>query len=208
MQIRLYNFLPKTAVEGPGIRACVWVQGCPIRCRGCATPEAWDESGGIEVDVDALAQEIVSVPDLEGVTFAGGEPFAQAAALAELGRIVRESGLTVLTFTGYRLEDIKMSNCPSWQELLAVTDILIDGPYKREFADTSRPWIGSANQRYHFLTERYQYLQKDLLTISNKIEIRIRPNGQILVNGILSQDDLSFLLELRNAHEGRRKRDT
>ena len=36
------------------------------------------------MDVRRLAGDIASGPTIEGVTFLGGEPFAQAAALAEL----------------------------------------------------------------------------------------------------------------------------
>ena len=39
-------------------------------------------------------------------------------------------------------------------ELLAETDVLVDGPYRRELPETRRRWIGSANQRVHFLSDR------------------------------------------------------
>ena len=42
-------------------------------------------------------------------------------------------------------------------KLLARTDILVDGPYDRDNPDTERRWIGSTNQRIHFLTARYTF---------------------------------------------------
>lgn len=33
------HFEPTTRAMGPGLRACLWVRGCPIRCPRCATPE-------------------------------------------------------------------------------------------------------------------------------------------------------------------------
>jgi anaerobic ribonucleoside-triphosphate reductase activating protein len=30
MKLRIHRFISNTSVEGPGERACIWVQGCPI----------------------------------------------------------------------------------------------------------------------------------------------------------------------------------
>ncbi|MER3447925.1 MAG: ribonucleoside-triphosphate reductase activating protein [Candidatus Dadabacteria bacterium] len=193
MRLRIHRFLPYTRVEGPGERACIWVQGCPIRCSGCAVPWTWPEHGGQEIDVAELAHKILTGPPIEGVTFVGGEPFAQAEALAELGRTVKAAGLSVVTFTGYVLEKILRSPRPGWHDLLAVTDLLIDGPFKRDLLDTSRPWVGSSNQRYHFLTERYRHLKDHLEQIPNRIEVRIGPDGSVLINGLAPSDDIWYL---------------
>lgn len=75
MLLRVHRFLPFTRAEGPGNRACVWVQGCPIRCPGCFNPGTWPTGGGEEVAVEDLADRILDVKDIEGVTFLGGEPF-------------------------------------------------------------------------------------------------------------------------------------
>ena len=40
--LRLHRFIPRTEVEGPGARACVWVQGCHLACPGCFNPETHD----------------------------------------------------------------------------------------------------------------------------------------------------------------------
>lgn len=191
--LRLHRFLPFTRAEGPGNRACLWVQGCPIRCPGCFNPSTWPEGGGHEVSVDEIEARILASPDIEGVTFLGGEPFEQAEELAELGRRVRRAGLSVMTFTGHVLEDILASSRPGWSALLGVTDLLLDGPYVRELTDTSRPWIGSSNQRYRFLTPRYRHLESNLGSVPNRLEVRLQPDGQILVNGLASSETLAEL---------------
>ncbi len=71
MKLRVYRFLPETKVEGPGKRACIWVQGCPIRCPGCFAPDTWEMEGGREYEIDDLAARILTNPVLEGVTFLG-----------------------------------------------------------------------------------------------------------------------------------------
>ncbi|MBN1319565.1 MAG: radical SAM protein [Thermoleophilia bacterium] len=184
MRIRLHNFVDRTRVEGPGERACVWVQGCPIRCPGCAVPAAWPEEGGYSVGVEELAELILAKPLVEGVTFVGGEPFEQATELAAVAEIVRREGLSVLTFTGYTLDELSADPSGGHAELLAVTDLLIDGPYRQDLTDLSRPWVGSSNQRYHFLTERYRHLEPILHGIPNRLEVRLLPNGAVLINGM------------------------
>jgi anaerobic ribonucleoside-triphosphate reductase activating protein len=193
MKLRIHQFIPRTRVEGPGLRACIQVQGCPIRCPGCAVPFTWPDDGGFEVDVEELAETILREPEIEGVTFLGGEPFAQAGALAELGRIVKREGLSVVTFTGFLLENLRKSGDPDTLALLDVTDLLIDGPFQREKLDTSRPWVGSSNQRYHFLTDRYADLKDRLTEIPNRLEVRLKPDGRVLVNGLATVDDLESL---------------
>lgn len=146
------------------------------------------------IECSELSRKILQGPTIEGVTFLGGEPFAQAAALAEIGRELKENRLSVVTFTGYYIEQIRQANRSYFEELLAVTDLLIDGPFKRELLDTSRPWIGSANQRYHFLTDRYKHLESKLHNINNRLEIRIHTDGRIGINGLATKESIKFLL--------------
>ena len=177
-------------VLGPGQRIGLWVQGCSIRCRGCFNPGTWSPAGGEVVSVEALAARIVATEGIEGVTFLGGEPFEQAAALAELGRRVRAAGLSVMTFTGLVREEIEAPGRADWDALLAVTDLLVDGPYVEDLHDLSRPWVGSSNQRFHFLTDRYTAAD---LGIPNRLEIRLTREGAVQVNGMATRDFLAAL---------------
>ena len=162
---------------------------------GCAVPQTWAVDGGRLIDADVLADQIICGPPVEGVTFLGGEPFVQASELAYIGRRISNHGLSVVTFTGYRLEAIKAANRRGYEELLAVTDLLIDGPFQREKADLSRPWVGSSNQRFHFLTDRYKYLVDELNSIPNRIEVRLSPDGRVLINGLVNPEDLKALIQ-------------
>ena len=197
MKLIVHRFLPLTTVEGPGKRACLWVQGCSIRCQGCAVPWTWEQNKGEETTVEELFTEIEKSKrenGIEGVTFLGGEPFDQALPLAKLAEMVREIDLSVMTFTGYLYEDILSSNNRDHIELLQATDLLIDGPFMKDKMDLSRPWIGSSNQRYHFLTPRYEYLREQLSGIPNKIEVRLNLDGSISVNGMVMLDSLRGIL--------------
>ncbi|MCA9706513.1 MAG: radical SAM protein [Myxococcales bacterium] len=86
MRLNLARTLPKSAANGPGERFVVWVQGCPLACPGCWNPDTWSFAPRRVVEVAAMAEEILAVSGIEGVTFTGGEPFMQAHALAALGR--------------------------------------------------------------------------------------------------------------------------
>ncbi|AKS38153.1 ribonucleoside-triphosphate reductase activating protein [Anoxybacillus gonensis] len=197
MELMIHHFLPLTMVEGPGKRSCLWVQGCSIRCQGCVVPWTWDQNKGKKKEIQALFAEIERSKrehGIEGVTFLGGEPFDQARPLAKLAAMVKEIGLSVMTFTGYLYEDIISSNNPHHMELLQMTDLLVDGPFIKEKLDVSRPWVGSSNQRYHFLTPRYEYLREQLLSIPNKVEVRLNIDGSVAVNGMVTLDLLKEIL--------------
>ena len=193
-EVRIHSFLTRTDVEGPGTRACVWVQGCSIRCRGCFNSHMWPQQGGRVVEVKELASQMNDATGIEGVTFLGGEPFEQAEALAELGSRVRAAGLSVLTFSGYEYDVLVNASRSHWDELLAVTDLLIDGPFDRSQPDAERPWVGSRNQGFRFLSPRYLHLAEQMNTISDGLEVRITRDGRVRINGMCSD---TFLRSVR-----------
>jgi anaerobic ribonucleoside-triphosphate reductase activating protein len=172
-----------TDAEGPGRRAAFWLQGCSIRCPGCFNPHMWSATGGRTVDVDDLAHEATRDPAVEGVTFLGGEPFDQAEPLAQLARAVRAAGLSVMTFTGYWLEDLVADEPPGALALLATTDLLVDGPFDARQPDTGRPWVGSRNQRFHHLSGRYAHLGDLRSAGPDRLEVRLSPDGSVFLNG-------------------------
>lgn len=189
--IQLHRFLPITTAEGPGRRACVWVQGCPIHCKGCGVPWTWNPKKGSLISVDEIWEKILESKtkyDIEGITFLGGEPFEQAVALAELGRRAQQNGLSVMAFSGYYKEQLEEMNKPGWQELYNVTDLFIDGPFEQDHLDSERPWVGSTNQRFHFLTKRYKDLEKELASVPDKLEIYLHKDGTIAANGMVPSD--------------------
>jgi anaerobic ribonucleoside-triphosphate reductase activating protein len=90
-------------------------------------------------------------------------------------------GLSVMVFSGFTLEEARTLADPAVRELLAETDILVDGPYLREQPETQRRWIGSANQRIHFLSDRCDP-NDPRWQLPNTLEIRL-VNGELTVNG-------------------------
>jgi anaerobic ribonucleoside-triphosphate reductase activating protein len=133
----------------------------------------------------ALMQQARDEHVIEGITMMGGEPFAHLAGAVELSHAARSLGLSVMVFSGYTIEELRARPEPEVAELIAATDILVDGPYDRENPDNQRRWIGSTNQRIHFLTERYRF--DDQWRKKNTLEIRVI-GREISVNGFPSKD--------------------
>jgi len=145
-----------THAEGPGPRYAIWLQGCSLRCPGCCNPHLFDAGGGEEVRVnDLLAEIAVLRNEIEGVTLLGGEPFEQAEPLVALARGVRALGLSIMVFSGYTLEELRARREAATDALLASIDVLADGRYEAPSPEHERQWVGSANQRFHYLTNRY-----------------------------------------------------
>jgi anaerobic ribonucleoside-triphosphate reductase activating protein len=187
--IHLARIQHSTNVEGPGVRSAIWVAGCSIKCVGCFNPHLWDKENGFEMTIKSLVDEIVLAkemdPSIEGITWLGGEPFEQAIALAEASKQLRAVGFSVMTFTGFKLSKLTSNtnkNLDSNLALLEETDLLVDGPFVNSQLDNSRPWLGSVNQEFVFLTDRYSEVDVSS-EIRDGIEIRISESGEISVNG-------------------------
>src|SRR5262245_37537832 len=181
--LQVAQLVPCTEAEGPGRRFALWFQGCPLRCPGCCNPEFLPFEGGEALRLANVLEQVDAAREegIEGITLLGGEPLAHAAGAAALAVAARERRLTVMVFTGYTLEQARAMMNPDVDSLLANTDILVDGPYLRELPDTTRRWIGSANQRIHFLSDRYR-ADDACWRERNTLEIRVR-GVEVSVNG-------------------------
>ncbi len=194
--MRIYNIIKSTTVEGPGKRFCIWVQGCSKHCKSCFAKETWDFDGGIELSVEEIFAQIKEQKGIEGVTFLGGEPFEQVQELAQLSKLVKSIGLSIVCFTGYTIDELKNKNDKVINKFIGYIDLLIDGGFEIENLDYSRPWVGSSNQRFIYLTDRYN--DKEVSKYKNKIEIHLDKNGGFEINGMGNFKELrdNFCLQL------------
>jgi anaerobic ribonucleoside-triphosphate reductase activating protein len=149
--VRIAGFWHDSLIEGPGRRTVVKLQGCPIRCLGCITPETWDASGGFAVPVGRLAEALLDpAHDRDGVTVLGGEPFSQPTALLALVGELRSRGCNhILCYSGYTYDALRLRSAsePAIGAVLGEIDMLIDGPYVASLTEGAGPWTGSTNQR-------------------------------------------------------------
>ncbi|MDO9549848.1 MAG: 4Fe-4S single cluster domain-containing protein [Methanoregula sp.] len=180
--INLAGFLARSSANGPGIRSVVWVQGCPLHCEGCFNPQFLPFTPVEQVTPSALADTIFAQEPIDGVTFSGGEPFAQADALGELGERLQQRGHSLVTFTGFSADRVLTSARPSWKRLLAVTDLLVAGPYIPSLK-CETPLIGSSNQRIVPLTDAITLPESHFPGSGQVAEFTIHPDGTLTATG-------------------------
>jgi anaerobic ribonucleoside-triphosphate reductase activating protein len=173
---------PATRALGPGLRAVVWVQGCPFHCPGCVAPDWIPRRVAELLRPDDLAEELGARPGLTGLTFSGGEPMLQAAGLAMLARRSREQhDFSLICFTGFTLERLRGNPPgPGVAALLAEVDVLIDGLYIVARND-NRGLRGSTNQRIHYLTERITPSDDNFIDQPRQVEIHVSDGAALLV---------------------------
>ena len=145
--MRIANVVSDSIVDGPGLRFTVFTQGCPHHCLGCHNPETHDPAGGREVTVEALAEQMLSNPLMDGLTLSGGEPFDQAGECCALAARAKEKGLNVWAYTGYRYETLLEQANPAVLALLEQVDVLVDGPFVESLKSYDALFRGSTNQR-------------------------------------------------------------
>ena len=204
VRLRVAETCAATRALGPGLRSVAWVQGCPFRCRGCLAPD-WipADAPAREVRPADLAAELLAHPGVTGITFSGGEPMAQAAGLAEVIAIARrERDLTLICFTGYRLAELRERPPGAGvAELLARTDVLIDGRYVAQRND-GHGLRGSSNQQVHMLTGRLAHAAGELAQGPRSTEIRVRERSALLVG--VPSTAVAEMFDLIPAPVGRR----
>lgn len=147
--MKLAGINSESVVDGDGLRMTIFGQGCPHHCEGCHNPSTWTFSGGEETSPEKIISLIKENPLLDGVTFSGGEPFAQAKDFAWIAEKVHKMGLDVWSYSGYTLEELQTlaKTNKNIEALLAEIDVLVDGKFVLAKRDLSLHFRGSSNQR-------------------------------------------------------------
>ena len=98
------------------------------------------------MDEETLVEIVLSNPLCRGVTFSGGEPFAQPEGFAKLAKLLKARGKEVASYSGYTFEQL-LRGTPAQRELLKAIDVLIDGPFLLAEKSLELSFRGSRNQR-------------------------------------------------------------
>lgn len=98
---RIHSFESFGAVDGPGIRYIVFMQGCHLKCKYCQNRDTWDVSSpdSIECTTDEVLNKILKYKNYikasdGGVTISGGEPLLQPDFIIELFTKLHEHGIS------------------------------------------------------------------------------------------------------------------
>ena len=88
MEGRIHSFESLGAVDGPGVRFVVFMQGCSLKCKYCQNRDTWNLKGGTTYSSDEIVEKILRYKNYimpnGGVTISGGEPLLQTKFLIEL----------------------------------------------------------------------------------------------------------------------------
>ena len=142
--LRVINISEGTSVDGPGLRTSIYFAGCIHHCEGCHNPQSWSPEAGHDMTEEDILS-VIAYNDFP-VTFSGGDPFFQAAAVAHLAqRIKEEQHRNIWCFTGYRWEQLIQQ--PRFLPLLQQIDVLVDGPFILAQRNIQLRFRGSDNQR-------------------------------------------------------------
>lgn len=171
---RIHSIQSLGALDGPGVRFVVFMQGCPLRCGCCHNPDTWDFNAGTEYTAYDIVSKAVRYKEYfgkdGGITVSGGEPLMHAEFVAELFRLCHEEGInTCLDTSGCVLND-------KIEALLSVTDrVLLDIKYTD--AESYRLYVGSElNDTLSFLD--YLNLQSVPVTLRQVIIPSLNDNEE------------------------------
>ena len=178
--VHVHAWEARSRANGPGSRFVIWFQGCSLGCPGCFNPDthvAEPRNGHTVGELLELIEAEGSA--IEGITLSGGEPLEQPEAALALARAVRaHTDLSIVTFSGYTLDEIRAM--PLGPGFLAEIDVLIDGRYEAP-KRIGRTLRGSSNQGIQRLTSRYS--ESDIAA-TPEAEIRIDPQGRVILTGV------------------------
>ena len=143
--------------NGEGVRVSLFVSGCTNHCDHCFQPQTWDFAYGqpFTAETEETLLRLLSPSYINGLTLLGGEPFEPDNQRALLPFVKRMRAAypekTVWIFSGFTYEELTGSaghpRCEATEELLSLTDVLVDGRYVEAEKDISLRFRGSRNQR-------------------------------------------------------------
>ena len=180
---RIHSFESLGAVDGPGIRFVVFMQGCHLKCKYCQNRDTWDINSGEQYTVKQVVEKIMRyknyiVASNGGVTLSGGEPLLQQDFVISLFQELKKQNIsTCLDTSGMFTITDKI------KQIVDLTDIfLLD---IKSVNDETCKWLtGSSNS---LELEFAKYINEK----NKRIWIR-----QVLVPGIT--DKKEDLLELKD----------
>lgn len=151
MKGKIHSFQSLGAVDGPGLRYVVFLQGCTLRCAYCHNPDTWDTASGTEFFVDEVAEKVLRYKpyyaENGGVTVSGGEPLLQWKFVADLFRRLHREGVhTAIDTAG-------IGDLEGAREVLLHTDLVLCDLKFSGAADYLRNCRGNRDTVLRFLKQ-------------------------------------------------------
>lgn len=126
---RVHSFESFALVDGPGVRFCVFLQGCNMRCQYCHNPETWNKEVGEEWTPEELFKKVYRYKNYwgkdGGITVSGGESLLQLEFVTEFFEIAKEKGVHTAIDTSGNPFSMEAEYLEKFDKLMEVTDLFI-----------------------------------------------------------------------------------
>lgn len=129
----VYGYIHSTesfgAVDGPGIRFVIFVQGCSMRCQYCHNPDTWKTKVGTKMTADEALEKALPYRSFwgkdGGITISGGEVLLQAEFALELFKKAKALGIHTCLDTCGQPFTRSEPFFSLFNQLMDVTDLLL-----------------------------------------------------------------------------------
>ena len=190
----IHGFIAHSRVNGPGVRAVVYFQGCNLGCDGCWNP-ATHAFVGPPRGVQDVVEQVAAAHQahfLDGVTFSGGEPMQQALDLLALVRLLKRTRpeISIGMYSGYTEHELdsgsfwtrdgipqKARHC-AWADIKQYLDFAVLGRFVAA-KPSKLPMRTSANQVLRLFSDRYPEEHFNPL----EFEVNIESAGLVQITG-------------------------
>jgi len=190
----IHGFVAHSRVNGPGVRAIVYFQGCNLGCASCWNP-ATHVFTGLSHEAQDVAEQVAAAHHtqfIEGVTFSGGEPMQQALDLLEVIRLLKRARpeISIGMYSGYTERELDSGRfwTPDGIAQEARRRVWADIKQELDFAVLGRfvaarpskfPMRTSANQVLRLFSDRYREVHFKPL----EFEVHIEAQGLVQITG-------------------------
>ena len=190
----IHGFVAHSQVNGPGVRAVVYFQGCNLGCAGCWNP-ATHAFTGLSHEAQDVAEHVASAHQthaIDGVTFSGGEPMQQALDLLEVIRLLKRARpeLSIGMYSGYTERELdrgrfwtrygieQEARSRVWADIKQHLDFAVLGRFVAA-RPSQHPMRTSANQVLRLFSNRYREEHFKPL----EFEVNIESAGLVQITG-------------------------
>ena len=139
MNLKVGGFIETSAVDGPGIRSVLFLQGCHRNCEGCHNKKLQNPDGGVLLSITEAVEYINKHCQNKKLTISGGEPLEQLPALIELTELLVNMRFDLCVYTGNNLEDVPLLLRKNLHWLKV-------GNFRVDQRTLTKPFVGSSNQ--------------------------------------------------------------
>jgi anaerobic ribonucleoside-triphosphate reductase activating protein len=190
----IHGFVAHSRVNGPGVRAVVYFQGCNLGCAACWNP-ATHAFAGPPRDLEDVAKQVAVAHRshrIDGVTFSGGEPMQQALDLLDLIRLLKRTRpeFSIGMYSGYTERELdggrfwtrygiaQEARRRVWEDIKSHLDFAVLGRFVAA-RPNPLPLRTSANQVLRLFSNRYGEDHFKPL----EVEVHIEAQGLVQITG-------------------------